>query len=69
MRMVRNDSHVSVLVPAQLREALELSAREHDRSLSAELRCAIRSYVAAKHPSDADLTAQKPASEGNGQPA
>jgi hypothetical protein len=54
--MVRNSSHLSVFVPQPLREALELSARANDRSLSAKLRCAIRSYVAAKHPSsDAGL--------------
>jgi hypothetical protein len=38
-------SHLSAFVPTELREALEESARAHDRSLSAELRCAIRSYV------------------------
>jgi len=38
--------HTSAFVPTELREALEESARgAHDRSLSAELRCAIRSYV------------------------
>lgn len=61
--MVRNTSHLSVFVPEHLREALELSARLHDRSLGAELRCAIRSYVAVKHPSDAGLT-PSPASGG-----
>lgn len=38
-------SHLSAFVPTELREALEEYARAHDRSLSAELRCAIRSHV------------------------
>jgi hypothetical protein len=43
--MVRNTSHLSVFVPTQLREALELSARAHDRSLSAEIRVGLRRYI------------------------
>jgi len=43
--MVRNSSHLSVFVPLQLREALEHSAREHDRSLSAEIRVGLRQYI------------------------
>jgi hypothetical protein len=62
------ERYVSAFVEPALRRALEVSAREHDRSLSAEIRCAIRSYVAA-NPSDAGLTAQKPASERNGRAA
>jgi hypothetical protein len=38
-------SHLSVFVPEHLREALELSARVHDRSLSGEVRQALWSYV------------------------
>ena len=38
--MARNLSHLSVFVPLPLREALELSAHENDRSLTAEVRCA-----------------------------
>jgi hypothetical protein len=43
--MVRNTSHLSVFVPEHLREALELSARLHERSLSGEVRRALWSYV------------------------
>jgi plasmid stability protein len=43
--MVRNTSHLSVFVPEHLREALELSARLHDRSLSGEVRQILWSYI------------------------
>jgi len=36
--MVCNDSHLSLFVPSKLGEALERSAAENDRSLSAEVR-------------------------------
>ena len=39
-------SYVSAFVPPSLRERLEESAREHDRSLSGELRVALRQYFA-----------------------
>jgi len=39
------NSYVSAFVPPTLREALEHSARAHDRSVSAELRCALRAYL------------------------
>jgi plasmid stability protein len=39
---------VSAFVPQELREALEVSAREHDRSLSAELRVALRAYISPR---------------------
>jgi hypothetical protein len=48
--MVRNTSHLSVFVPTQLREALELSARANERSLSGELRCALRAYIFSAGP-------------------
>ena len=37
-------SHVSVFVSPELREAIERSAAENDRSLSAEVRVALRAY-------------------------
>jgi hypothetical protein len=49
--MAHNGSHLSAFVPTQLREALEVSAREHDRSLSAELRWGLRFYLEAGDPS------------------
>lgn len=39
-------SYVSAFVPPSLRERLEESAREHDRSLSGEIRQALRAYLA-----------------------
>lgn len=38
---------ISAQVPASLRDQLQAVAAEHDRSLSAELRRAIRDYVEA----------------------
>ena len=43
--MERNKSHLSLFVPTKLREAIEQSAAQNDRSLSAEVRCAIRAHV------------------------
>ena len=42
--MDRNMSHVSVFVSRELRDAIERSAAENDRSLSAEVRVALRAY-------------------------
>lgn len=39
-------SYVSAFVPPSLRERLEESAREHDRSLSGEIRQVLRAYLA-----------------------
>jgi hypothetical protein len=39
-------AYVSAFIPPSLRERLEESAREHDRSLSGELRVALRQYFA-----------------------
>lgn len=39
-------AYVSAFVPPSLRERLEEAAREHDRSLSGELRVALRAYLA-----------------------
>jgi hypothetical protein len=44
--MDRNMSHVSVFVSRELRDAIERSAAENDRSLSAEVRVALRAYTA-----------------------
>jgi hypothetical protein len=41
----RNTSHLSLFVPAKLREALERSATENDRSLSAEVCVALRAHT------------------------
>jgi hypothetical protein len=60
-------SHLSAFVPTELREALEESARAHDRSLSAELRCAIRSYV-GESDRPGVLVAQQPGSATEQQP-
>jgi hypothetical protein len=59
--MAANTSHVSLFVSRELREALERSAREHGRSLSAEVRCASRAYTsdpssAASTPSGASAS-------------
>jgi hypothetical protein len=43
--MDRIKSHVSLFVSPELRDALERSAAQNDRSLSAEVRCAIREYT------------------------
>lgn len=43
--MAPNSEHVSFFVSRELREAIERSAAENDRSLSAEVRCAIRAYT------------------------
>lgn len=42
-----SDVQISARVPREHVEALEQRAREADRSLSAELRQALRSYLAA----------------------
>lgn len=54
--MDRNMSHVSLFVSPELREAIERSAAEHDRSLSAEVRVALPAYT-ARRPSDAPALA------------
>ena len=46
-------AHVSLYVSPELREAIGRSAAENDRSLSAEIRCAIREYVSGAGPSSA----------------
>lgn len=38
--------HVSAFVPSQMKAALEESARAHDRSMSGELRQALKLYLA-----------------------
>jgi hypothetical protein len=40
------ERYVSAFVEPALRSALERSAREHDRSLSGEIRTALRLYLA-----------------------
>ena len=60
--MAPKTSHVSLFVPRDLREALERLAARHDRSLSAEIRTAIRAYTAAPSPQQqlADLGEHQP---------
>ena len=48
--MAPKTSHVSFFVPRDLREALERLAVRHDRSLSAEMRTAIRAYTTNPSP-------------------
>ena len=43
--MASNATHVSLYVSPELREAIERSAVENDRSLSAEVRVALRAYT------------------------
>ena len=45
--MDSNAAHVSLYMPTELREELERSAAANDRSLSAELRTALRVYVSS----------------------
>lgn len=46
-----NDSQfISALVPTPLREELSRSARLHDRSLSAEIRTALRQHLGVEDP-------------------
>jgi hypothetical protein len=61
------ERYVSAFVDPALRRTLELSAREHERSLSGELRFVLRSYFAAENPSDAGAPSG-PASEGKQAP-
>lgn len=53
-RMSENTDHVqiSARVPADLAEELERAATEADRTLSAELRRALRQYLAVQGPAD-----------------
>jgi hypothetical protein len=55
--------HVSLFVSPELREAIERSAAENDRSLSAEVRVALRAHT-ARRPSDP----LAPAAEGQERP-
>jgi hypothetical protein len=50
--MAVNDSQqfISALVPTRLREELSRSARLHDRSLSAEIRTALRQHLRVEAP-------------------
>jgi hypothetical protein len=41
----QSQSHVSLFVSPELREAIERSAAANDRSLSAEVRVALRAYT------------------------
>ena len=43
--MASTVTHVSLYMPVDLRAELERSAAKNDRSLSAELRIALRAYV------------------------
>ena len=46
--MAANTSHVSLFVPRELRALLEQSARESDRSLSAEIRILLRAATTSE---------------------
>jgi len=59
----RKTSHVSLFMPARLRAELERSARESDRSLSAEIR--VRLVATTSSPSPAPTTPSV-AGEGKG---
>ena len=59
--MAHNVSHISAFVPAKLREALEHRASRSDRSLSAEIRQALRAYTLSE-PSGAAGAAPAPPS-------
>jgi hypothetical protein len=58
-----NDSQfISALVPARLREELSRSARLHDRSLSAEIRTALKLHLGVEDPGSLPpLTPDEPA--------
>jgi hypothetical protein len=43
--------YVSAFIPSAMRSALEASAAAHDRSLSGELRHALRAYLSEPPPS------------------
>ena len=45
--MASNAAHVSLYVSRELREAIQRSAAENDRSLSAEVRVALCAYTSA----------------------
>ena len=48
-----SEHRTTVVLPGELHERLVERARDADRSLSAEIRCAVRSYIAtssAAHP-------------------
>jgi plasmid stability protein len=49
--ILKRSAMVSAAIPVDLRDELEQSARRHDRSLSGELREALRAYLQASHSS------------------
>ena len=48
--VANNSGRISVVFPDHLRAELSRAASEHDRTFSAELRQAVREYVAEKAP-------------------
>ena len=61
--MASNAAHVSLYVSRELREALEQSAGANDRSLSAEVRVALRAYTCS-NPSAAAVSPRPRMAEG-----
>jgi hypothetical protein len=56
--MMYNDALVATRIPAAVRESLAELARDRDRSLSGEIRHALRLYVAADRPDSDDRGAR-----------
>ena len=50
LKRSEDQAFITAQVPSRLREGLEQSARENDRSLSAELRRAVSEYLVGSHP-------------------
>jgi predicted transcriptional regulator len=49
-------AHVNAFVDVEVRRELERLARVNDRSMSAEIRLALREYVERTHPNEEDET-------------
>jgi len=54
-----NDALVATRVPVEIRESLTQLARERDRSLSGEIRHALRLYVAGEQRPESDDREQR----------
>lgn len=63
--MAANTSHVSFFVPQELRDQIEQAARANDRTLSAEIRRALRAHISS-NPSAAVVSPGRRAAEGKG---
>jgi hypothetical protein len=60
-------SYVSAFIEPTLRRALEDAAREHDRSLSGELRVALRAYLAEPEQRETDHALRRRPRRGCGR--